>query len=278
MNNQNNLNQDNPDRNNDFLHVNSINRCVRERTKKSMYIYEDMLKKCFRRVKLAVDLGEKSCFYQLPEFILGKPSYNMTQCLKYMYDNIVKYGYYVKYLPPNIFFISWVHAYNTNYVPITNEHIVKTSYQQYVENTERTEEQERQLPQPTQHQYQQFKPLTNHYANQTGTYANQTGTYANQTGAYANTPNLNINALQPKRMLPDSKPPAPCRTQPQTATVSLIQPSQQSAIDTTQPNIFNVVPRSQSNASRPWNQHQHSDSKPEYKPLKFNPDMKNLFK
>ena len=72
----------------DYLHVNSINRRIRERTKKSMYVYEDMLKRCFRRVKASVDIGEKSCFYTLPEFIIGKPSYDMNECLRYIYNNV----------------------------------------------------------------------------------------------------------------------------------------------------------------------------------------------
>ena len=248
-----------------FLHVNSINRGVRERTKKSMYIYEDMLKKCFRRIKLAVDLGERSCFYTLPEIILGKPRYKMTECLKYMHDNIANYGYYVKYLPPNIFFISWVHAHNPNYKPITNEYVVKTSYQQYLENTKQTEEQEKLLPRapaatgPAQATTNPiYKPLPN-------------------------TQNPPMQFQQPSPMLQDSRLP-----------LSLPQPVGQPKINLTnehsnpaptsahthkpEPSIFNIVPRTQTNGVRPWQQDEQSNNKPEYKPLKFNNDIKGIFK
>lgn len=208
----------------EFLHVNTINRCVRERTKKSLHIYEEMLKKCFCRVKLAVNLGEKSCFYTLPQYVLGKPTYNMKECLKYIYDNIIKYGYYVKFLPPNIFFISWIQAFNSTYKPITNEHVVKTAYQKFLEDTKVTE----------QHEHQ----LANQYA------------ITNQNDQHKQLPN--------------------------TANISLIdnQPNNQSNIQKdNEPSIFNIVPRTGNYSS-----YNKESEKTEYKPLKFNPEMKNLFK
>lgn len=226
---------------NDFVHVNSINRRVRERTKKSMNIYEDMLKKCFHRVKVAVDLGEKSCFYILPEFILGKPTYDMKECLKYIYDNIIKYGYYVKFLPPNIFFISWIQAYNSTYRPITNEYVVKTAYQQYIEDTKVTEQQEQEL--------------ATQYMNQTG---NVPPALTNGNTNYRPIPNTNGLSLVDSHSNQKS-----------------IQNQTQNTQENNEPSIFNIVPRTgQHHSSHSSN----SNEKPEYKPLKFNPDMKNLFK
>lgn len=270
-----NQNPNNPD--DSFLHVNSINRCVRARTKKSMFIYEDMLKKCFRRIKLAVDLGEKSCFYTTPEFILGKPSYKMNECLKYLYDNIIRYGYYVKFLPPNVLFVSWIQAFNDNYTPITNEHIVKTSYQQYLENTQRTEVQERLLPQAPAAPTATYRPLPN-------------------------TSNLQLPTSQPNPLSMDTRLPIPPRAQPprQIApppshpaappqpigqpriTLSNEQSPPQAqpnhATPSNEPSIFNIVPRS-SGSNQAWkNEQNQTSSKPEYKPLKFNNDLKGIFK
>lgn len=236
---------------NNFLHVNSINRSVRERKKKSLYIYEDMLKKCFRKVKLAVDMGERSCFYNVPERVLGKPSYKMTDCLKYMYDNVTKYGYYVKFIPPNVFFISWIHAYNDNYKPISNEHVVKTSYQQYLENTKITEEQERNLPKPAltnQANYQQTTYFNRAEPNTNGLKIGYSPVTANSVNS-SNTSNRTTVTLQGQN-----------------------QNNKQSAIDRTNPGIFNIVPRS----GNSWiqKQQQQQQTKPEYKPLKFNNDLK----
>lgn len=221
----------------DYLHVNSINRRIRERTKKSMHVYEDMLKRCFRRVKASVDIGEKSCFYTLPEFIIGKPSYDMNECLRYIYSNVQKYGYYVKFIPPNVFFISWIHAYNTNYTPITNEHIVKTSYQQYLENTKVTEEKEKYLPQPPPQPASQRPP----------TLSNQSHSALSAPGTYKPLPSVNL--------------------------VNNKGAGQSTSVDPSVPDIFKIVPRT-SAQNRSWDPSSQTKT---YKPLKFNKDMKNIF-
>lgn len=241
------------DDNNNYLHINTINRKFRERTKNSMHVYEDMLKRCFYRVKVSVDLGEKSCFYCLPEFILGKPNYNMTECLKYIYDNIIKYGYYVKFLPPNIFFISWISAYNSNYVPISNEYVVKTAYQKFLEDNKKTEEYEKQLNSTTSH--------SNHHQLQ-----NQPNTN-NMSLPYKPLPDpttISIHSQPNKPMLSDSMPP-----NSNTSNINV-------NLEDAEPSIFNIVPRTSSHTHSNWRS-SGENQKPEYKPLKFNKDIQNLF-
>ena len=47
--------------------------------------------------------------YIIPEFILGIPRYDISECTNYVINQLTENGFQIKYTYPNLLFISWQH-------------------------------------------------------------------------------------------------------------------------------------------------------------------------
>jgi hypothetical protein len=74
-------------------------------------IYEEILKKCHHRIK---NVSKQNpligyCLYIIPKFIYGIPLYNLSECVKYLFEKLTENGFKVYYTHPNLLIISWIH-------------------------------------------------------------------------------------------------------------------------------------------------------------------------
>jgi len=53
--------------------------------------------------------NEQFCWFLVPETILGVPKYDQGACIAYLMDKLKNSGFNVRYIHPNLLFISWVH-------------------------------------------------------------------------------------------------------------------------------------------------------------------------
>ena len=51
-------------------------------------IFDSVLVKCHKRIKYNSDLERTYCFYQIPEFIIGVPLYNIYEMRKYIINSL----------------------------------------------------------------------------------------------------------------------------------------------------------------------------------------------
>ena len=63
------------------------------------------------------------CFYVVPEFLVGVPTYNIYTCITYLMEQLSKNGFEIKYTHPNLIFISWKH-----YIPAYQRLEIKKKY------------------------------------------------------------------------------------------------------------------------------------------------------
>ena len=52
---------------------------------------------------------EQFCWFLVPETILGVPKYDQAACIAYLIDKLKTSGFNVRYVHPNLLFISWMH-------------------------------------------------------------------------------------------------------------------------------------------------------------------------
>jgi hypothetical protein len=74
-------------------------------------IYKKILNRIHVRIKTVSkqSLIEKSCWYIVPEMILGVPKFDQGACIAYVMNALQENGFQVKYFHPNTIFISWNH-------------------------------------------------------------------------------------------------------------------------------------------------------------------------
>jgi hypothetical protein len=54
-------------------------------------------------------VDEQFCWFLVPETILGVPKYDQGACIAYLMDKLKTSGFNVRYIHPNLLFISWTH-------------------------------------------------------------------------------------------------------------------------------------------------------------------------
>jgi hypothetical protein len=90
-----------------MYNVNEIKKFMHEREKGRLLIYEEILEKCYHRIQSSVVRDDPFSLYVVPDFIIGKPTYNFANCIQYIIFRLKNNGFQVKYIYPNALQIEW---------------------------------------------------------------------------------------------------------------------------------------------------------------------------
>jgi hypothetical protein len=79
--------------------------------------YNKILEQIYNRVRVISRLPNSQCslLYTVPPFILGLPKLDLEDCVVYLIYQLRHAGYEVRYTPPNLVYISWLH-HEKNYM------------------------------------------------------------------------------------------------------------------------------------------------------------------
>jgi hypothetical protein len=82
---------------------NEINRRKEIRTKS----YKKVLEVCENKIRTASEKELFKIYIDVPEFIIGLPIYDISDCIKYITANLEKNGFLVQYYFPKTLYVSW---------------------------------------------------------------------------------------------------------------------------------------------------------------------------
>jgi hypothetical protein len=89
------------------LNLNELQKYQKSRENRKYDYFEEVLKKCHHKIKTSAANFEIQCFFQVPSFILGLPSYSQKLCCEYVMNKLIQDGLKVLFINPNILFITW---------------------------------------------------------------------------------------------------------------------------------------------------------------------------
>ncbi len=89
------------------LDINSLFESSNKKTLKRLETYDKILKKCHTRIKYYSKFEKTTCFFAIPEFIIGVPLYDVNELRTYMMNSLEKNGFKLMYLHPNWLMIDW---------------------------------------------------------------------------------------------------------------------------------------------------------------------------
>ncbi|EFJ40432.1 hypothetical protein VOLCADRAFT_99764 [Volvox carteri f. nagariensis] len=69
--------------------------------------FDAILGRCRKRMQAAVKTGVLYIVFDVPEFMIGHPPYNICQCITYLMAQLTKAGFTVRYLFPRALIICW---------------------------------------------------------------------------------------------------------------------------------------------------------------------------
>ena len=89
------------------LNIKDLYSTINSKNIKRLELYDDILIKCHKKIKYNSNLERTYCFFQVPEFIIGVPLYNVSELRVYIMNSLKKDGFEYLYVKPNWLFISW---------------------------------------------------------------------------------------------------------------------------------------------------------------------------
>lgn len=116
----------------------------RQQDLNKLALFNKILNRIYVKIKTTSrqKINEQFCWYLVPETILGVPKYDQAACIAYLMDKIKNSGFNVRYIHPNLLFISWAH-WVPSYVrtEIKNKTgILINEYGQKIENSDDNED------------------------------------------------------------------------------------------------------------------------------------------
>ncbi len=73
--------------------------------------YNKILEQIYNRIRVMSKLPQSQCYllYTVPPFIFGLPKIDLEDCVIYLIYQLRHASYEVRYTPPNMMYISWMH-------------------------------------------------------------------------------------------------------------------------------------------------------------------------
>lgn len=73
--------------------------------------FDIVLNSCHNRIRRASEVGQVSCVFDVPAFILGLPLVQTAACVSHIRQNLERAGLFVEVLTSTKLFISWDEEY-----------------------------------------------------------------------------------------------------------------------------------------------------------------------
>lgn len=89
------------------LNILELHRNITKRKIKRIECYENILELCHRKITFHSDNRKTRMFYEVPDFIIGYPVFDLNDCIKFLVDALRKNGFITIYYFPKFLYISW---------------------------------------------------------------------------------------------------------------------------------------------------------------------------
>lgn len=66
-----------------------------------------VLSSCYGKIKRVAGIDGTSCIYEVPEFVMGVPPYDLSKAVSHVIASLERNGYEVAYMFPRALLISW---------------------------------------------------------------------------------------------------------------------------------------------------------------------------
>jgi hypothetical protein len=93
------------------LDIDELYERKRQQDLNTLALFNKILNRIHVRIKTTSrqKRNEQFCWFVVPEIIIGVPKYDQGACIAYLMDKLTTNGFQIRYIDPNMLFISWMH-------------------------------------------------------------------------------------------------------------------------------------------------------------------------
>ena len=105
------IDMNDPDEQPERISIDDLYENKQKRDVRALNTFKLILGRIHNKIKLTSrqQIDQQFCWFVVPEFMLGVPSYNHGDCVVYVLEQLQENGFKVKYTHPNLLLISWQH-------------------------------------------------------------------------------------------------------------------------------------------------------------------------
>lgn len=89
------------------LNILDLHRNITQKQMKRIECFDKVLEMCHKRILGLSDNKKKRFFYEVPDFVLGYPLYDINDCITHVLDCLKSNGFLAIYYFPKYIYISW---------------------------------------------------------------------------------------------------------------------------------------------------------------------------
>lgn len=89
------------------LNVQQLGVLMQARMQRRHQCFDKVVELCFTHIKRFAEKNTTFCFYEVPDFLIGYPLYDLNDCINYIIEKLQSNDFLVKYFFPRILYISW---------------------------------------------------------------------------------------------------------------------------------------------------------------------------
>jgi hypothetical protein len=93
------------------INIDELYEKKRQQDLNKLALFNKILNRVHVRIKTVSrqKVDEQICWFLVPETIIGVPKFDQGSCIAYLMDKLKSSGFNVRYVHPNVLFISWGH-------------------------------------------------------------------------------------------------------------------------------------------------------------------------
>jgi hypothetical protein len=93
------------------LNIDELYEKKRQQDLNKLALFNKILNRIHVKIKTVSrqKVDEQFCWFLVPEIIIGVPKYDQGACIAYLIDKLKSNGFNIRYIHPNMLFISWLH-------------------------------------------------------------------------------------------------------------------------------------------------------------------------
>jgi|UniRef100_A0A6C0BS42 hypothetical protein len=89
------------------LSIYDIHNEINRRKETKTHCYRKVLEVCENKIRTASEKEIFKIYIDVPEYIIGLPIYDISECIKYVSTHLTRNGFLVEYFFPKILYVSW---------------------------------------------------------------------------------------------------------------------------------------------------------------------------
>ena len=89
------------------LNIYDLQKEISKKKEQRTRSFDKVLEICHNKIKEASKKELTKMYFNVPEYVMGLPMYNLTNCIEHIIHCLQQNGFYVRYYFPKYIYISW---------------------------------------------------------------------------------------------------------------------------------------------------------------------------